>query len=332
MGSIIRRCTRKDGEKYNILCSPTHEAYETNLCKTGHNFYALQGFKDCKNWVKEYRTLPRNYTLLDGNKGVNQIAADIDFDFVLSQNKFSQFPVLYSLAKNLHLPIISLEHCLPVCPEVQIQQLKNFKGDINLFISEFSRGKWLWNEDESGVIHHGIDDNLFKPNPRVSREKVILTVANDFINRGPLLGFNIFQNVTKNLPVKIVGNTKGLSEPAKSTSELVKAYQSSLIYFNTSLVSPIPTSLLESMACGCAVVTTATCMIPEIIKDGVNGYITNDENEMRARIQYLLDNPEKARELGENARKTILNDFSLLKFVDNWNEIFNRAANMVFME
>jgi len=36
---IMRRCN--PAEKLNILTFATHERYEENLCKTGHNFYSL---------------------------------------------------------------------------------------------------------------------------------------------------------------------------------------------------------------------------------------------------------------------------------------------------
>ena len=42
MSSIIRGATRTPVEKLNILTFPTHERYETMLCKTGHNFYAYR--------------------------------------------------------------------------------------------------------------------------------------------------------------------------------------------------------------------------------------------------------------------------------------------------
>ena len=36
--SMVRRATMKSSDKLNILTSCTHERYEQNLCKTGHNF------------------------------------------------------------------------------------------------------------------------------------------------------------------------------------------------------------------------------------------------------------------------------------------------------
>ena len=65
-------------------------------------------------------------------------------------------------------------------------------------------------------------------------------------------------------------------------------------------------SLLEAMSCGCAVVSTETCMIPEVIENGVNGFMTNDEKQMERYLVDLLNDKNLAKEIGDNARKTIV--------------------------
>ena len=100
------------------------------------------------------------------------------------------------------------------------------------------------------------------------------------------------------------------------------------MYLNTTTVSPIPTSLLEAMACGCAVVTTATCMIPDIVKHGENGMISNDEKELRSYIEQLLEDEDLRNKLGENARQTVIEQFSEESFISNWNRIFDEAYNI----
>ena len=80
------------------------------------------------------------------------------------------------------------------------------------------------------------------------------------------------------------------------------------------------------MACGCAVVSTATCMIPEIIKNGQNGYIANNPKQLREYVNKLLSDEDLATELGIEARKTVINNFSLNNFVSKWNEVFIQCA------
>jgi glycosyltransferase involved in cell wall biosynthesis len=81
------------------------------------------------------------------------------------------------------------------------------------------------------------------------------------------------------------------------------------------------------MACGCAVVSTANCMIPEIIENGKNGLISNDPQELRGFLELLLKDEDLAKELGENARKTIVERYNLETFVDNWNKLFYSTVN-----
>ena len=327
--TILHRTTR-GSRPLNILTWPTHERYQSGFAKCNARFYLWQGGDGIKDWKNDYAKLPENHILLNGN-GLNQLPIDVDFDLILSQHKFGQLQLSKELAKVFHLPVISLEHTLPMThwKPGTVERLKTLQGDINIFISEFSRAKWLWDENEADVVHHGVDTELFKPLP-IDRKNHILSVVNDWVNRDWCCNFQGWQRITKGLPVFSVGDTKGFSKASASTQELVEFYASSGIFINTSTVSPVPTSLLEAMSCGCAVVTTATCMIPEIVKDGVNGFVSNDEGVLRNRCIQLLNNPTLAKELGENARKTIVDNFGMDKFVSNWDSVFERASNIIY--
>jgi hypothetical protein len=293
-------------------------------------FYAWRqdGIKD---WNKIYRQLPSNYILLDRNQGVNQIPPDIQFDLVLSQNKFGQIQVLKQLAQKLHLPLVSIEHTLPVpnWPKEQLAYLKSMKGDVNIFISEMSRDKWGWNKDEAAVIHHGIDTGIFHPGNR-QRKKLLLSVVNDWVNRNWCCGFDLWRAVSQDLPFGVLGDTPGLSAPAKSLNELVSAYQSSQVFLNTSLISPVPSVMLEAAACGCAIVSTNNCAIPEFFTHKHDAYLSNDPKELRAFCITLLNNPEECQRIGQNAVETIKTKCNLLRFTDQWNQIFQTAAAVIY--
>lgn len=327
--TIRRKILRTEGEKLNILCSATHERYESMLAMTGHNFYAYTAIvpgtnnaaEGMKPWNEKFAPVPDNYKLIG-----NQIPLHIDFDIVLSQNKFGQFQALQPIAKSGQIPLVSLEHTLPIptWPKTIIENCRTMSGDIDVFISNFSLSAWGMTGE---VIEHGLDTDLFKPDNQ-KRESVCLSVVNDWINRDFCCNFTGWQRITHGLPVFVLGDTPGLSLPAKSTEELIQTYQKSLIFVNTSTISPVPTALLEAMSCGCAVVTLGTCMIPEIIKDGENGYISNDETILRSRIIELLQNPNLAAKLGNNARKTIVDKFNINRFVNDWNKILYKAANI----
>ena len=320
--SIISKATQKK-DKYNILTFDTHERYQFQQAKTGHNFFSFR-YDGGKEWDNTYSEVPENYYGMPKNS----IMTSIDFDFILSHSKFGQFQMAHRINQTLGLPIVSLEHTLPFnnWPEGQFNGFRSMTGNINVFISEYSVGKWNMNCDNR-VIHHSVDTELFEPSDTEKNGKV-LSVVNDFVNRDYCCNYSGWQRITEGLPVRLVGNTPGLSEPAKDINELASEYQQASVFLNTSTVSPVPTSLLEAMSCGCAVVSTATCMIPEIIENGVNGYISNNEEDLKGYIKELLDDPSLAVKMGQAARETILEKFSEDKFINNWNEVFDLAYGM----
>ena len=323
--TIIRKATRKDG-KLNILTFPTHERYQTNLAKTGHSFYLWQG-QGIKPWVDSYAPLPKGTHLLTQEGDKCNIPMHVDIDLVFSQNKFGQFEVAKRLSDQIGVPLVSLEHTLPAqsWTKKHLNQLYNLRGDVNVFISEYSRAEWGWREDEAMVVHHGIDTELFKPSDN-KREPLALSVVNDWINRDWCCGFKLWQAVSgfpdSYFPVRVIGDTPGLSEAAKSTEDLVKAYQESAVFLNTSLISPVPTSLLEAMSCGCAVVSTATCMIPEVINNGENGFMGETVEELKEYVELLISDESLRKKIGDNARKTIVDRFNIKDFVKSWDNVF----------
>ena len=316
----------KKKSQYKILTIPTHERYETQLSKTGHEFFSLN-INGQKKWNTEQCLVPENYHILPEN----DLCSYLGYDFILSQSKFGQFQVLHQINQSLKLPVIALEHTLPlygIQPEEHIISMQKMIGNVNVFISEFSQNAWNVGVD-SHIIHHGIDTATFA-DQGLPREHYILSVANDFIKRDYCLNFSGWKRVTKGLNTRVVGNTEGLSESAKSTEDLVNEYNRCGVFFNSSTLSPIPTSLLEAMSCGCAVVSTATCMIPSIIQNGVNGFISNDEDELRSFLEMLLADKDKRESVGRAARQTIVELFSEEKFINQWNQLFDETYEVFY--
>jgi hypothetical protein len=225
--------------------------------------------------------------------------------------------------------------------ETQLNNFKTFPIDQDTFISKYNMEEWGLGKSNAKFIEHGIDVDFWCPNPKIKRDNVCLSVVNEWPNRDWCCGWELWkqtvepkqirhghgQNGQQQLPVKVVGKSPGLSEPAKSTEHLREIYQSSKIFYNTSLHSPVPTVLLEAMACGCAIVSTANCMIPEVIRHQHNGLISNDPDELREFLEQLLQDDDLAEELGNNARKTIKAKYTLNRFVKNWDRILQSTVS-----
>ena len=312
-------------EKYNILTFAAHERYQSQLAKTGHNFYLFQS-DGVKNWNNDYAPLPDNHYILPRET----LYKGLSFDMILSHSKFGQFQMSELINKNLGLPIISLEHTVPT-PNLKqewLDEIKNMTGDIDVFISEYSKGVWDLNTDEYEIVHHSVDTETFKPRS-IEKKPYILSVVNDFVNRDYCCNYSGWVRITEGLDTRLVGDNEDIGSPASSVDDLVNEYNSAQVFLNTSTFSPIPSVGLEAMACGSAVVSTATCMIPEIIEHGVNGMISNNESELRSYIEQLLSDKDLREKIGKAARETILNKFTEESFLNNWNKIFAKAYEVL---
>jgi len=184
--------------------------------------------------------------------------------------------------------------------------------------------QWGFNESDSTIITNSVDHDFFKP-IEVESDGTVLTVQNDFINRDYCLNYQGWKRIISEFPFKVLGDTPGLSEPARSLEHLREEYNKCAVYINTTTESQMPTAILEAMACGKPIVSTETCSIPSFIKHGENGFLTNDEEEFKSYIKMLLEEPHLAKTMGKFARQTALEVFSQQKYIDSWNNLFRKV-------
>lgn len=308
-----------------ILGVPTHERYESGLALVGHEHYCIQG-PGYKTWDATYAPVPPNYTICPPDR----MPIDVDFDLVLCQSRAAHFNVLKNVAQLHRLPLVCLEHVLPnpKWPAATRRQMTAMRGDVNVFISEYSRDAWGFASD-GVVIEHGVDAELFRPRDEVWRYRWCLSVVNDWKNRDAECGYKYWLEATDGLPTRVLGKTPGLSEPAQSLEHLAAEYASAGVFLNTAQLSPIPSVVLEAMASGCCVVSTRNPMLESILVDGMNGWLVGTPAEMRAKAAEMLADGEAAAEIGANARETVLARFGLGRFVDEWAELLHDASKTI---
>jgi glycogen(starch) synthase len=98
-----------------------------------------------------------------------------------------------------------------------------------------------------------------------------------------------------------------------SRDGVIRAYQESAVCILPSVWENFPYALLEAMACGTPVIATECGGFPELIENGVNGFLVpvDDADTLAARILELLNEHSVAKAMGENARRRIEQSFSV---------------------
>jgi glycosyltransferase involved in cell wall biosynthesis len=81
---------------------------------------------------------------------------------------------------------------------------------------------------------------------------------------------------------------------------------------------------VQFMSLGMPIVGAATGSNLEIIEDGVNGFLAGNENDWHDKLKLLIENPDLRKELGANARKTVLERFDIEKQFDFLEDKFKK--------
>jgi glycosyltransferase involved in cell wall biosynthesis len=110
--------------------------------------------------------------------------------------------------------------------------------------------------------------------------------------------------------------------------QLPEMIRQSAIFALVSTQEGHPKSLLEAMSCGAAVLGADSPGIREQIVHGETGWLCGtDPQNIRAGIQHLLGDPQLRQRLGANARRFIVENYSLEKIVEMEYNLLNEIVH-----
>jgi starch synthase len=108
-------------------------------------------------------------------------------------------------------------------------------------------------------------------------------------------------------------------------AELIEVLALATVFVCPSIYEPLGIVNLEAMACGTAVVASRVGGIPEVVDDGVSGFLVDLGNGFDERLAQavvpLLEDPSRAAELGAAGRKRAVADFG-------WDAIAARTVEV----
>jgi glycosyltransferase involved in cell wall biosynthesis len=110
--------------------------------------------------------------------------------------------------------------------------------------------------------------------------------------------------------------------------DMAEFYRRTDLYVNTSTHEGIPMSVLEAMAYGAPLVAPEVGGFPEIIQDGVHGFLVKDRtaDNIAAACLKIIRDPEMYREMSRQARLRIEQRFSAAAMVESYHAIYGKAA------
>ncbi len=214
------------------------------------------------------------------------------------------------------------------------------------------------NRDKIKVCFTGIDSNKFAYSQRSYAPGGIIyvvTVCRLIEKKGLKVAIRAMANIIKefsNVRYAIVGSgelrvklkvlIKNLSVQNKikfigkrSQQEVVKILSKAHIFIHPSVTARngdgegIPRALKEAMSCGLPVIATLHNGIPEVVDEGISGFLVPEYDviSLERQLRYLILNPQVWNKMGKNGYKKIKNMHDM-KVVNKYLEkILQRLVN-----
>ncbi len=277
-----------------------------------------------KRWNPSIRPLPGNIVVFSSVQEASQAGS---WDWILAHN-------VHDLLDSRALPIPKaflihgtlsgriLQDGVSIDRALYIRSLKTLLENCGarvIYISELKRQDW------------GIPGEVIRPAVDVRHYggyrgdvRGVLEVCNRLRERGAMTGWDVFESVCRNMPSLVIGDNPGIpcSRMSRDWEDLKEQLRSYRVYLYTPAhpyEDGYNLSLLEAMATGMPVATLKHETSP--VRDGLEGVVAAACDELRERVLELLDDPERARRLGEGARLRVEKEFAVADFRRAWESM-----------
>lgn len=184
---------------------------------------------------------------------------------------------------------------------------------------------WINTEVFSYVPSQGSHDRVLFVG-RLSKEKQVSLLLRSLENTG--LALDVLGDGPLRMALEIEARQRGVDARflgVVPNDQLPSIYNAHRVYVLCSRYEGNPKSLLEAMACGCAVIGTDVPGISEVIRHGETGLLVEQNPEaLREAIQRLISDAELRAQLGRKACRQIDELNSLHALIQNELRIYDK--------
>jgi glycosyltransferase involved in cell wall biosynthesis len=253
-------------------------------------------------------------------------------------------------------PFLRVTYALPVDTSAQLLEDKKLIYDHS-YLQIVTPSHWLKSKVEKSIlgnhpvelIYNGINTNTFRPYDKKESRKifgiptdafVIGSVANGGALQNQWKGSHYSQAVLDILRDKLncVFVNIGSSCESKDRqiiniphisdeNKLAQAYSVLDVFLYTPIADNCPLVVIESLACGVPIVTFGVGGVPELVRDGRDGYILNYRDVMGLvqSLEKLAKNRNLCDEFGSNARQWAISKFEHKLIADQYLNLYQRC-------
>ena len=296
------------GEVEMVYCSPDSEIVRQMLAEQNVTFYPMKNMSTSE---------------------LKRVIAEVKPDLIHAHDMRAS---LFSALSCGRIPLISHIHnnaydARGLSPKTVGYLLAGFKAKLILWVSNSSYEGYAFHKlfaKKSSVLYNiidteaifdkkALDDNTYdydmiyvgrltfqKDPQRLMRLCALLKESKPDL-KVAIVGTGELEEEVKQLCVEL--NIRDNVHFLGFQSNPIKMVHDSKAMILTSRWEGTPMCALEAMALGTPVVSTPSDGMTDLLDDGINGYLTDDDAVMAEKLLKIMGDPEHRAFLGENARK-----------------------------
>ena len=280
------------------------QSLDSSLCE--HNFWVPA-------WDSAYKNMPDNVKIM--TQDMIDDPDDGFFGAILVQS-----PEDYNLVKNFDKTIIYYH--LINSRGRGLDYIYANKNVISVFLMTSNRISYGMFEGKHKTIYHGVDHEFWSG--WTGEDEILISVKNNFSTRDPQR-FALYKSICAESKNLVLGSGQDLN---LKSLELRDRLRTSRAFMNIEIVgSPFDTSAVEAMMLGMPMISTDSESSGEFIRNGIEGFISNNYEYLKKKSRDLLNDHAMASELGKNAGIMAKARFGKHQFNVQWNDFLNNLSD-----
>ena len=250
---------------------------------------------------------------------------DDDVDVVIVQR-----PEELELARHLRRPMIYVEHNTPKGDVPNSRHPMADRDDLVIaHVTHFNALFWDTGGTRTTVIEHGIVPPAARWTGELER---LAVVTNEPVRRGRVTGTDLFDRFAAVAPLDVYGmgvagltgdRITGHEDPPQARMHAAVAQRRA--YLHLCRWTSLGLSLIEAMQMGMPVVALATTEAVVAVPPDAGVLDTRVDTLVEA-AQWLIDEPDAGRRLGERARQASLSRYGLDRFLADWDRLLEEET------